>query len=243
MSKGIFYTHQGWTDIINCLSLINYYCDIYKEIYVIMRDDAKQIINTYIKNISNVKIIYLDKNMLDNTNILTYLKKNNEYNGCDLLFHGVHDVYRNDIYRNSFNSRDCHFVNAFYSCYKINYNVRINNFKFERNNELEYKIYRDFIEKYSPNYVLHHEINENNSNYKEMSYINLNGISNTFFDYIQVIEHAKELHLLDSVWAAIIYLIDCKYNLFQNKKIYVYCKRGHNQMFTEPIKLNNWIII
>ena len=32
---GILYFHQGWTDIINCLSLINHYCKLYDTIYEI----------------------------------------------------------------------------------------------------------------------------------------------------------------------------------------------------------------
>jgi hypothetical protein len=31
--------------------------------------------------------------------------------------------------------------------------------------------------------------------------------------------------------------------LFQNKKIFLYAKRGHKRMFEEPIKLDNWTII
>jgi predicted RNase H-like HicB family nuclease len=57
------------------------------------------------------------------------------------------------------------------------------------------------------------------------------------------LENALEIHLLDSVWGAFIYQLDAKYNLFQNKKIFLYAKRGHIRMFKEPIKLKNWIII
>ena len=32
--KGFIYFHQGWTDIINCLALINYYCERYNKIYL-----------------------------------------------------------------------------------------------------------------------------------------------------------------------------------------------------------------
>lgn len=112
MSKeGILYFHQGWTDIINCLALINYYGSLYDKIYLIMRADAKPI------------------------------------------------------------------------------------------------------------------------------------VSDIFFDTIQVLENALEIHLLDSVWGAFIYQLDAKYKLFQNKKIVLYAKRGYIKMFEEPIKLTNWIII
>ena len=60
---------------------------------------------------------------------------------------------------------------------------------------------------------------------------------------IKVLENALEIHLLDSIWGAFIYQLDANYKLFQNKKIFLYAKRGYNIMFEQPIKLNNWIII
>ena len=50
------------------------------------------------------------------------------------------------------------------------------------------------------------------------------------------------MHLLDSFWGVFIYLLDAKYKLFKNKKITLYVKRGYYKMFTEPVKLDNWII-
>ena len=62
--KGILYFHQGWTDIINCLALINYYCNLYEYIYLIIRDDSKELINFYKKNINNLQIFYEEKKIL-----------------------------------------------------------------------------------------------------------------------------------------------------------------------------------
>jgi hypothetical protein len=55
MKKGCFYSHQGWTDIINNLSLISYYSKIYDELIVLMRDDARQIVDYYVKGLDNNK--------------------------------------------------------------------------------------------------------------------------------------------------------------------------------------------
>lgn len=244
MNKGILYFHQGWTDIINCLSLINYYSTLYDKLYLIIRTDSQKIINFYTRNINNIEVLYIDKNILDNSNIIEYLNNNNLSN-FDYLFHGFHDKNRKDLYINSFPSKinTCNicFVKAFYEFYDINYISRINFFNFERNYELEDTIYQEFINKYGFEYIVHHEIHEYNT--ENIPYINLNGISEIFFDYIKVLENSKEMHLLDSVWGAFIYLLDCKYKLFENKKIYLYPRRGYTSMFIEPIKLNNWIFI
>ena len=39
----------------------------------------------------------------------------------------------------------------------------------------------------------------------DISYVNLNGITNIFFDYIKILENSIEIHLLDSVWGALVY--------------------------------------
>ena len=253
MQNGILYFHQGWTDIINCLSLINYYCNLYNKIYLIIREDSKEIVDFYSKSINNIEILYIDKYILDNSNITNYIQ--NQYNintnELECLFHGHLDIYRNNIYKNifylKFNPGQKCFVKCFYELYDISYNERVNSFNFERNFEIEEVKYKEFINKYGENYILHHEIDEVNKkiDMNNNSIINLNGISNIFFDMIKVLENAKEIHLLDSVWGALIYLIDAKYNLFKNRniQIYLYPKRGYNKMFREPLLLENWIFV
>jgi hypothetical protein len=131
-------------------------------------------------------------------------------------------------------------VNSFYECYDIPYITRINDFIFNRDYELENKVYNNFIKKYGTEYILYHEVIENYNT--KIPIINLKGISNIFFDMIKVLENAIEIHLKDSVWGALIYQLDAKYRIFKNKKIVLYPERGYVKMFTEPVKLNNWII-
>lgn len=241
-NTGILYFHQGWTDIINCLALINYYTNLYEYIYLIMRNDAKEIINFYTKDIKNLNIFYEEKKNIDEHGIIFIINKyNNDLQNCDFLGIGCHDSIRKDKYNNSFRCIDNCFVKGFYESYDIPYITRINDFKFIRDYKLEENTYNDFINKYGNNYILYHEVIENyNQNYP---IINLNGISNIFFDTIKILENAIEIHLLDSVWGAFIYLLDGKYRLFKNKKIILYAKRGYIKMFEQPIKLDNWIIL
>ena len=48
--EGILFFHQGWTDIINCLALIKYYCNLFNKLYLIIRKDSNKIINFYFVN-------------------------------------------------------------------------------------------------------------------------------------------------------------------------------------------------
>ena len=243
IKEGILYFHQGWTDIINCLALINYYCNLYNKIYLIIREDAKNIIDFYSKNIDNLQIFYENKNTIDTQNGFQFVI--NKYNhlqlqNTDFLGIGGHDYYRKDEFNNIFSITNKFFVNAFYENYNIPYNTRINDFNFNRNIELENNTYETFINTNGKEYILYHEIIENYDSSKKI--INLNGISDIFFDMIKVLENALEIHLLDSVWGAFIYQLDAQYKLFQNKKIVLYAKRGYSTMFEQPIKLDNWII-
>jgi hypothetical protein len=241
--NGILYFHQGWTDIINCLALINYYCNIYDKIYLIIRNDSKELIDFYTKNINNLQIFYEEKHNIDYNGIEFVI---NKYNNIDLMesnFLGIggHDCFRKDNYNNRFSNSNGCFVKRFYECYEIPYITRINNFMFTRNYELEENTYNDFINKYGNNYILYHEVIKDYDGSKVI--VNLNEISNIFFDIIKILENASEIHLLDSVWGALIYQIDAKYSLFKNKKIILYANRDYTTMFEEPVKLENWIII
>lgn len=245
--NGILYFHQGWTDIINCLGLINYYCNKYDKIYLIMREDGKELIDFYSKNINNLQILYEEKQNIDENGIQFVINKyRHEYidlQNFDFLANGGHDIVRKDSYQNKFRLIDNCFVKGFYESYDIPYIERINSFNILRNYDLEEEIYNTFIKKNGNEYILYHEIIDVYDTNKKI--INLNQISHIYFDYIKVLENSIEIHLLDSSWGALCYLLDAKYKLFQNKNtaIYLYAKRGYSQMFIEPFKLDNWNII
>lgn len=241
--EGIVFFHQGWTDIVNCLGLINYNCEIYNTIYLIIRDDSKGFIDYYTKSIKNIKLVYLKKTNLNNPkdNLINDVKKlYNIDNNINLLYYGGHDIFRKDKYKLS-KPKGTYFCENFYVNYDIPYINRINYFNITRNHDIENKIYNDFIKKFGKEYILYHKVINNYDNTKKI--IDLSEISMTFLDYIKVLENAIEIHLLDSVWGAIVYLLDAKYKLFKDKNIILYANRGHHQMFTKPIKLSNWKII
>lgn len=267
--KACVYFHQGWTDIIMCLGLINYYNSIYKEIVVIIRSDASGIVDYYIKNLVGVSILYIPT---DNGRF--YGQINTAYQGeevtlhdntilipstYDICFHGEHDKYRRDIYKDYWSRTDIvkqqtvHFSEAFYEYYDIDFNNRIDKFELTRNNELEQSLYHDFTAKHGKNYVLYHDDNNNSvrGNHHvdtkidfeyvpEHTYVNLNLLSDKILDYVLILQNAKEVHFVDSIWGCAYYQLDAKCNIFDGKEVRVYCKRGHDNMFLYPKTLKNW---
>jgi hypothetical protein len=231
--------HQGWTDIFNCLALVTYYSSIYKNLNIIIRDDALPIVQFYLRN-TDVNIKALKKIDLDSMSKEIITKEEDHIK----LYHGDWDIFRSDQYRDAFQKSNKFFVEKFYTEYNIPYSTRIKNFNFLRDCNMESKIYDSFVNKIGSDYILTHE------DPARMLYIptihsksvvfNLNKASSLFFDWIKVLENAKEIHLIDSVWSSFIYQLDAKYRIFKTIPIYIYCLRDYKEMYQKPNMLSNW---
>jgi len=248
--------HQGWTDVICFLPKINYYHHFYDKLVVFFREEVKELVEFYVKDMRKVKPIYLKTNNGANLFQYTNANFNQEY---DFLCHGQYDVMRKDNYRYASRGRPRDgefFVQCFYEIYNIDYMNRIDCFEVTRDYILEEKRYNEFIKEHGKDYIVYHDMphSSNRSDtrdtriqfekkFDKCRYVNLHRKTNLFFDYIKIIQNSKEAHFVDSVWAALCYQLDAKYSLFQNIKINIHCKRGHYKMFSTPVKLNNWNII
>ena len=267
MKKGIIYFHQGWTDFINCLSIVRYYDEIYDEIVLPISSKFKSNVDFFIRDAKNIKVIYLSQEVLDSENkgslsMIEYLKDFIAVEEYDNLFHGFPDHYRRDeyksVYPSKFNTE--HFVKGFYTFYDIDYINRVEKFEFKRDESLEDLFYKDFIEKHGSNYILYNEDTSRNLGKglniikKEgINYVNLTGLADNIFVTIKVLENAKELYLIDSVWASFCYLLDSKYGTFRERNTFIFLFRLMNRPGgclphylvneLEPVSLKNWHII
>ena len=235
MKEGQLLFHQGWTDIFNCLPLINYYLQTYDRLYVFIREDALRLFHFYCKQFDDRVVALVDSKPDASSTIPMF-------EDVDYLFHGDYDMHRTDSYQNMYSESSDDFVKRFYVPYDIPYSMRVTHFEFERDLELEAERYEKFTAEFGMNYVLQHSVPLSPD---RVSYpiVELNQRSELFFDMIQVCERAKEMHLLDSSWACFLYLLDAKYGLFQHIPIYVYCMRDYSDMFLEPVRLANWHIM
>lgn len=244
------YFHQGFTDIINCIPLAKYYATKYDRVTVILRDDVKPMFDFFIRDTDNIVGDYDNKYVLDNLFNVKYqhLLGNGD---AILLFFGYHDAYRRDAYQYAFytSGKGENFLESFYLAYDIDYEVRINYFSFIRDFESE-NLFYDKINPGNNDYVLIHEdtkrdilIDKSNMS-TSTKIINLDNISNILFDTIKLIENAKEIHCIDSIWLVFIYLLDAKYNLLGNKniKVFAHCLRGYVFFVNNP-HLSNWTIV
>jgi len=265
MKKGLLFFHQGVTDIINCLPLINHYLKSYDKIAVLLRDDLKELFNYYIADKPNVKGAFFQKSDLD-FNFINVLNKFSveEY---DFLFHGHIDSYRQpgdpyrEVFGRSYNPQCDHFVKIFYTAYNIPYETRINNFEYKRNIEHENEVYEKFISKYGSRYALYHDNTQPGNSYckidlprqDDITHINLNQITPNIFEMLKVIECSiGDIHVIDSSWGSFLYLQDCKTGILKNRNVYLYpfqadcrsggCLFGKYDMIIEPNHPRNWTI-
>jgi len=239
-TRAYLYFHQGWTDIINQLALISYYASQYEKICLIIRHDAQPVVDFYVRPLKNVEVIY---SPLEGINDCSFDHRIFNDPETDILCHGLHDRFRPNF---TYVDTPDFFVRKFYERYNIDYQVRVNSFEIQRDPILENQRYQEFVINNGHDYVLVHEdpprgitLNIEPQNYPV---INLDKKSAVFFDYIKILENAKQIYVMDSVWATIIYHLDAKYGLFQHIPIEVKCLRGYQPMFQEPVKLNNWTI-
>jgi len=241
--------HQGYTDILNCLPLVNYYSKVYDKIKVIIREDFKESVSFYLRNLKNVDVIYLDINHIrkvHNPFIMVNL-----FIDVDTLFHGSYDTFRNDIFKNKFND-STFYGHGFYEFYNISLNEKVENFIFERDNNKEDKLFDEVIGNENKKYILFHENDDDKiEKNKPYEYVNLESLSKNIFESIKILQKSEEIHLVDSLWASLCFLLDAKYKLFSEKKIYLYPfkNRGGGCIWNKfgkelkPFKPSNWVIV
>jgi hypothetical protein len=267
MKKCLLLFHRGFTDQIAMMPIVDYYRTIYSDITILNVPQAKFLYNFYLKNKTGINTIYSD---VYNTNDV-HSSNINKYNSTeyDYLFHGKHDRNRLDRYKNSYTSvpwqipNSPHFGKRYYEFYGIDFINKINFFIFDREPNIENEKYEEFIKKNSQEYILYHDdlaTDHENINIRlinnKIKSINLNGLASQCFYYIKILENAKEIHLIDSVWAQFCYLLDAKYGVLKNTKIFLYpftqkerwgglIKDTYykSEFKFEPVSLNNWSII
>jgi hypothetical protein len=163
-------------------------------------------------------------------------------------FIGHYDVQRplGDPHKNAYNklsaSTGYPFERLFYESYDIPYSERVNSFTLYRNVEAEELYYSKHVT--TEPYICVHAIQNLHVQPEEgTAIVKLGESTDTFFDAIRVLQHAKAIHVLDSVWAAVCYMIDAKYGMLETVPVYVYCQRDFHRMFTQPVHRPNWTIV
>lgn len=251
---GVLCYHQGWTDIINSSAMLSYFGRFYKRLIVIVREDTLELYtllkprNCILDFVKGPPATWYDFLPLAIDKI-----REDERNHCLGIdnYHliGASDSYRLDQFKGVFRSQTSDaFWESFYTAYAIPYSVRLNFFEFVRDIPAEDKLYAKIVKSESYNVIHLTERNDLRIPNEEERRIHtiecyeLNQLTPHFFDALKILQHAKGIYLIDSLWAAICYHLDAKYRVFSHIPITVYCLRNYSGMFTAPVTLDNWSI-
>jgi hypothetical protein len=229
---------------VNCLGLIGYYLkeDPRRTLLLIAREDAEPLVRAFCADKADRVCWQLQlKSELDATGprYPAWARKR--------LIHGGLDGGRGpgDPYAGAFDRARMHFVPAFYRAYDIPYEWRTRGFTFARNAEAEAAFLAKFGNPLPGTYDVAHQNPDEGLLIPDCpaGALELNKSSNVFLDAVALLESARSMHLIDSVWAALIYCIDAHYGYFRHVPIRVHCLRHYTFMFNDPDVLPNWEIV
>jgi hypothetical protein len=240
MSRGLLYFHQGWEDILLCLPLINYYASRYTRLVVLVREDARNLVQFYARGLRNVSCVFASLDELNKKGVGAIGPLKDSITSYELI--GQLDGGRTDKYKNAHRLKDYSLDKMFYEPYDITSAQRLDAFAFYRDPIQEEVSYNAAV-KTSGSYICVHDVPlENKFTCVDTTLPIIRLSSTMFFDAIRILQHAKEIHLVDSTWAIICYLMDAKYGLFHQIPVHVYCFDNRESMVSDPVHLPNWTI-
>ena len=234
--NSIFIVNQlelGDNIIIN--GLIRYYSSIYNNVILVCRNDYFDQLKIMYQDLSN---LYLYQIYNETKNIIHLYDFINKYKIINRLIIASNIPYPKWLFPTD-----------------IDYNIRYNKFKINRDLEKENKLYDDLVKIIGESYSIiiddksrNFIINENNNDIPIFR-LSPNGnnnnldtiLDNNIFNYIKILENAKEIHTIDS---SIVLLID---QLDINVKTYIhrYIRKGfveyRNKNFIVYNDINEYI--
>lgn len=221
--------HIGLGDQILCNGLIRHCASRCDALYLPVKYHNINNISDMLKDVKNINFLSVS----DDNQMLNYLS---------ITKNIVNETISIGIFGKNFMKDTTYFDQSFYNQANINYNLRWNNFIYTNNVEKQ----NSLLEKINKEYIFIHDDESRNLKITKNINNNLNlfkpnhklGEKNSFtiFDYIKVIENAKEIHCMDSSFAC---LIDHMPELKDKPKfIHRYIRKNNNN----PFYKNNWII-
>lgn len=281
-SKIYFKPYYGYGDWLSVNGMIRFLSKNYSEVNLIVdgSEDINFISNLY-RDILNINLIYQNQITEFSLSLYDYLdlqiwdqfendKKNiyNRFNPIGKQFNFDHYKLNDSCYQrtespHNFNN-NCKSIlennaSSFYVAAGIPKEIRLNEFYYERDCQSE----NNFFSQLNPpeDYVVvcdygSNLINKNYIKHKNFYVININNISQKYFDVIKIIENAKEVHLIENSIALLVYHLQYK-NLMKNVPINIHtyarkepCRRcispDNSNVYLDMLlcpKLENWNFI
>jgi len=231
MNSIYIYHHLGLGDHILCNSIVRYYTEKYDKVLLFVKP----------KNISNVQYMYRDLSnikyiALDDLDIHNFMKFSPQNNYLIVGHWKLHEELKTN--------KNVTFDEIFYKMAEVPFEDKWNKFYFQRDLEREKEAFNKIGIKENEEYIFVHDdkninrvIDENfiNKDLKIIRPANYKDIG--LFDFIHIIENAKEVHCMDSSFSC---LIDTMQINNDNPFMHLYVRKDGSP--SPKFKLN-WKII
>jgi len=224
------YHHLGLGDHITCHGIVRYYAEIFKKVNLFVKPNYFENVKYMYNDLKNLNLIPAD----DMTAIM-YLRASNIEN---VLYVGAVTINGYDASR--LTEENGNFEEQFYKMANVPFECKYTKFYINRDKNREMELFNSLDIK-EGEYIFTHtgggslkEENVINKNLKRIS-----PDTHAFFDWIYVIENAKEIHCMDSSYLC---LIDCL-NLNSNIELFNHRYiRGYPD-FIKVSSNKNWNVI
>jgi hypothetical protein len=255
--------HTGWTDFISQYCLYRHFIQEYDDIIIFVDNENKRPFLKLLFPESNVSI-QVAQYHLKYTETETCMRciTNGSSNGCPrkktekcIYIDYTHYTGYKSIQLNGFHnynnwstfSKDKSFLSSMYLYHNLDFLECVAKYKIPINHIACEEFYYKF--KSNTPYILIHDSQSNgytiNNNTSYPSF-NLDNISPSILDTIYLLKEAKELHLIDSIYAFLSLLLYLQYNYFKDTIVFIYCrnKDTNGPLFAiQPFIPKHWTII
>jgi len=195
MNIAYIYPHLGLGDQIICNGLVRHYAEIYDRIYLFCKEHYLKNVSTMYKDNPKIRFISMDDNSVKN---FMAINPDNNY----IVTGHTPEYFKLLVDPETFDL-------LFYKMLGLDPNFKWNKFYYQRDLESEKKVYEAYKLKDGEDFIFIHESPERKV-YKNLNTkirrIYPDNMSLTIFDYLYIIEKAKEVHVMNS---SFMNLIDC----------------------------------
>lgn len=259
-NKATIITHQGWADFYSSNGLINHYAKLYEELVVFACDQKrKHMLTEMYLHIPNVKVAIPNTKERNDDNSTCLICHTNltkvtgpcpreSFQRCKFISYDQYTNYENikiGAFKNfqqwiDHMAKSSSFAHAFYSFENLDPSIRISSFSVA-------DVTQDKIPYTLPYVAVHDDplrgfvINLDRS----LLTYNLNMKSETMIDQIKLIENANAIHMIDSNYSVLIYLLSFHNNKIKHipKYLHSYTRTDRSlNIYTDP-KPENWKVL
>lgn len=231
-------THDGLGDHILCNGLYRHFASVSESVYVPCRRTYYHSIRRMLQDLSNVRVVpYSD--LL----VAPMIRSHRQY----LVARGYQSINLGIFGEAFYTDTSIRYDQKFYEQAKIPFDLRWTNFHFPRNSYLEDRLYENLVGSTDEYIFLHEDQSRGFTIDRTLLPKNITIIEpvffaryGNFFNYTKILKRAREIHCIESSFAALIESLNLDVPKFAHRYARPEAKSSYFHEFTYR---SNWIIL